>query len=213
MREYNKQNRDRVLANRRAAALRPEAKARKAEQDAIYKAKKKADGAYSTPEYRKYMAERQAAYRLANPEAVKAVKQRYYATEKGKACKLRENAAYVASGGRAAAELRRASKPISEARMAARKRWAAANQNYFTAQRSKRRSLEKDLSDDDFWVLQEAVALARLREQMLGGAWHVDHVVPVSKGGTSEPANLQVVPASWNCKKSNKHSEWFFPRA
>lgn len=213
MREYNKKNRDQVLASRRAAALRPEAKARKAKQDAIYKAKKKAEGAYSTPEHRKYMAERQAVYRLAHPESVKATKQRYYASEKGKASKCREEAAYAASGGRAAAERRRAAKPISEARMAARKRWAEVNKNYFTAQRLKRRSLEKELSNDDFWVLQEAVLLARLREKMLGGNWHVDHVVPVSKGGTSQPENLQVVPASWNRKKSNKHSEWFFPRA
>lgn len=119
----------------------------------------------------------------------------------------------MASGKRAVTEAKRANKPISEARKAARTRWARANNVYWAASRAKRRDLEKALSEDDFWVLQEAVALAKLRAEMLGGAWHVDHVVPVSKGGTAEPNNLQVVPARWNRQKSNKHSEWFFPRA
>ena len=147
------------------------------------------------------------------PEKIREAKQRYYASEKGKACKQREEAAYAASGGRSAAEARRANKPLSEARKAARQRWSKANAVYWAASRSKRRSLEKNLSNDDFWVLQEAVELARLREALVGGKWHVDHVVPVSKGGTSEPNNLQVVPASWNRKKSNKHSGHFFARA
>jgi hypothetical protein len=62
-------------------------------------------------------------------------------------------------------------------------------------------------------VLQEAVLLARLREQIVGGHWHVDHIIPVSKGGTSQPGNIQVVPAHWNRKKSNKHAERFFAHA
>lgn len=151
--------------------------------------------------------------RKLTPDKIIAAKRKYYASKKGKACKRREEVAYVASGGRAAAELRRSARPISEARKAARKRWSQDNKVYWAAVRSKRRSLEKELSDDDFWVLQEAVTLARLREKMLGGTWHVDHVIPVSKGGTAHPENLQVVPASWNRQKSNKHSEWFFPRA
>lgn len=151
--------------------------------------------------------------RKQDPEAIKQIKRRYYASEKGKACKRREDAAYIASGGRASTELRRATKPISDARRAAQVRWSKANSVYWAAVRAKRRSLEKNLDADDFWILQEAIALAKLREQMLGNAWHVDHVIPVSKGGTAHPENLQVVPASWNRKKSNKHSEWFFPRA
>lgn len=159
------------------------------------------------------VAENMRLRRRANPEKEREMKKRFYASEKGKACKRREDAAYVASGGRAATEQRRAERPISEARKEARRRWSKANSVYWAAVRSRRRSLEKDLDADDFWVLQEAVALARLRERMLGNAWHVDHVIPVSKGGTAHPENLQVVPASWNRKKSNKHSEWFFPRA
>ena len=40
----------------------------------------------------------------------------------------------------------------------------------------------------------------------LGVAFHVDHVVPISKGGQHTPENLQIVPAKWNLQKSNKNT-------
>lgn len=146
-------------------------------------------------------------------EAQKAARLKYERSEKGRAAKKRHEAAYSASGGRALAESRRSEKPVSEARKTARRKWSEANSVYWAATRSRRRALEKSLNLDDFWILQEAVLLARLRESMVGGKWHVDHIIPVSKGGTSAPDNLQVVPASWNRRKSNKHSEHFFARA
>jgi hypothetical protein len=145
-----------------------------------------------------------------NPEKVKAAKQRYYATPKGKAQKAKEDAAFVASGKRAAVEARRAEKPVSAARKEARKRWAKANTVYRHAQTLKRRAEVRRLSAFDFWVLQEAVSLARQREALVGGKWHVDHVQPVAKGGTSEHHNIQVVPAAWNRRKSDKHANRLF---
>ena len=153
------------------------------------------------------------AWRAANPDKVRAIKQKFYSSEKGIACKKREESAYSASGGRAATEDRRKNKPLSEARKLARKKWAEKNQAYFTANRSKRRALERNLTTEEFWILQEAVELCRLREKLLGGAWHVDHIIPVSKGGDSRPNNLQVVPALWNRRKSNVHTERFFGAA
>lgn len=37
--------------------------------------------------------------------------------------------------------------------------------------------------------------------------FHVDHIVPLSKGGLHHPLNLQVVPAKWNLCKQDKHTE------
>jgi len=142
-------------------------------------------------------------------EAQKEARRRYEASEKGQAARRRHEAAYKASGGRAATEARRKNVPLSDARRAARVKWAENNQAYFTAMRSYRRTLEKALNPFEFWVLQEAVALARLREHVVGGHWHVDHVLPVSKGGDSRPDNIQVVPAIWNRRKSNVHTERF----
>jgi hypothetical protein len=172
------------------------------------KAKERWNAYYALHKDRLVLAAKQR--RENNPEAVREAKRKYYSSEKGKAQKRKEDEAYVASGGRAKAESRRAEKPLSEARKAARKRWSKANCDYWAAQQSKRRTLSRELSVDEFWVLQEAVLLARMREKIVGGKWHVDHITPVSKGGTSEPSNLQVVPADWNRKKSNKHSERFF---
>lgn len=153
-----------------------------------------------TPEEKRaYNAAKSKRWREQNPEAAKAAKQKYYASEKGKAQKRKEDAAYKTSGGRDAYEKRRASKPISEARKQARLRYQLM-----------RRSGEQALDDFCKWVLSEAVHLAKLREKLCGGKWHVDHIEPVSKGGQSTYDNLQVVPAYWNRSKSNKHTGRFF---
>ena len=137
-----------------------------------------------------------------NPEAIREAKRKYYASEKGKAQKRKEDEAYAASGRRAEAEKRRAAKPISEARKLARLKYQLM-----------RGANEKTLEEFGSFVLEEAVRLCKLRTRQTGKPWHVDHIIPVSKGGTSLPDNLQVVPAYWNRKKSNKHSERFFAHA
>ena len=58
---------------------------------------------------------------------------------------------------------------------------------------------------DDF-VEQEMYELAQLRTETLGKDWHVDHTIPLSKGGPHAIHNLEVVPKAWNLSKSNTHS-------
>lgn len=65
------------------------------------------------------------------------------------------------------------------------------------------------MSELDTFVLHEAVRLCRDRQRTVGGVWHVDHIVPVAKGGTSQANNLQVVPALWNFRKNKHHSGRF----
>ena len=136
--------------------------------------------------------------RALNPERAKAIKKKFYSSEKGKACKRREDEAYKASGGRKATERRR-TENMTEARKQAKLRYQLM-----------RASGERSLPEFDRFVLREAVALRKLREAVFSMPWHVDHVHPVSKGGSSMASNLQVVPACWNRKKSNKTYDRFF---
>lgn len=142
------------------------------------------------------------AWRKANKEVCKAAKQRYYASEKGRLQKRKEDAAYIVSGGRAKIEAKRAAVPVSVARKAIR----SAYQLACTMENSR-------LDDFSKFVLREAVHLRKLREVSTGFKWHVDHIHPVSKGGVGAFDNIQVVPALWNRQKSNKHSERFFAHA
>lgn len=47
---------------------------------------------------------------------------------------------------------------------------------------------------------------ARVQEK-LQIPFNVDHIIPLSKGGTHHPLNLQVVPAKWNRLKSDTNTE------
>ena len=152
-----------------------------------------------SPEAKARQREAIRRWQKANPEKMKEAKKRYYSSEKGKAQKAKEDAMYTSSGGRAKAEARRASKPLSEAR-----------KEYRLQYQLMRRSSERNLNELDSLVLLEAVKLAKLRTTILGINWHVDHIVPVSKGGTSSASNLQVVPALWNRQKGNKHMNTYF---
>lgn len=134
-----------------------------------------------------------------------AAAKKYRSSEKGKATTKAWDAANI--------EKRREydrNREVTPPRKAARIKWARNNPEYSAADRAKRRALERELPEFDRWVLWEARKLAVLREKMTGVPWHVDHVVPVTKGGTSRYQNIQVVPASWNIKKSNRHTNRFF---
>lgn len=58
----------------------------------------------------------------------------------------------------------------------------------------------------DSFLIKEAYHLAKLRTEMTGFKWHVDHIVPISSKkvcGLHVVENLQVIPASVNQRKSN----------
>lgn len=146
-----------------------------------------------------------AAWRKSNREKVRAIKQRYYASDKGKACKRREAQAFVASGGRAEAEAKRALKPLSPARKAARVKWRKANKAFFAADIAHRRALAR------------RPALGGLAEQAevegfyffcaVFPGFEVDHVIPLRGKdvcGLHTPANLQVLTRAENARKGNK---------
>jgi hypothetical protein len=65
------------------------------------------------------------------------------------------------------------------------------------------------LTADEFWMMEQAYALAALRTKMLGFSWQVDHILPLQGSlvsGLHVPYNLQVIPQADNVRKSNKFS-------
>jgi len=84
------------------------------------------------------------------------------------------------------------------------KKWYRDNLHLIKARDQKRRARKKaalpHLSEN------EKLALKLLAEEavLLGPNWHLDHIVPISKGGLHHPDNLQIVKSSYNLSKSNK---------
>lgn len=63
------------------------------------------------------------------------------------------------------------------------------------------------LTDDDFWVMEQAYEIANLRTKLFGQDWQVDHVIPLQGklvSGLHVPHNLSVILARDNRSKSNK---------
>lgn len=62
----------------------------------------------------------------------------------------------------------------------------------------------------DKFLISEAYDLAARRTQMRSGGvkWHVDHIVPLNHPlvcGLHVERNMQVIPATANCRKGNRH--------
>lgn len=80
---------------------------------------------------------------------------------------------------------------------------------------SKRRARIKktsaNVSSKDVKIIQHFYAYRVRLQNKLGIDFHVDHIVPLSKGGLHRPSNLQVVPAVWNLRKNNNNTERWLP--
>jgi len=91
--------------------------------------------------------------------------------------------------------------------------WKKANPEKVNAYKATRKAIQNKVNDiytsDDKWLLAEFYSLAKLREEVLGFKWHVDHIVPLSKGGRHCLTNLQVVPEHWNLSKGNRNTDIF----
>lgn len=90
--------------------------------------------------------------------------------------------------------------------------WRMANRGVVNAFTAKRKAdlLQRTpgwLSADDLWLLQEAYTLARVRTDLFGFQWHVDHVLPLrgkKVSGLHVPNNIRVIPAADNLRKGNR---------
>ena len=92
-----------------------------------------------------------------------------------------------------------------ESARAAERRWRMANKdkrNAITATRRARlMAALVPLTTEDQLAVVVQYAKARSLTELTGEPYHVDHVVPLARGGLHHPANLQVLPGRANQRK------------
>ena len=98
-----------------------------------------------------------------------------------------------------------------EKKKAWNKVWANNHKDYYAMYASFRRDgIEQAtpgwLTEEDMFLFEEIYHLAKIRREVTGLEWHVDHIIPL-KGrlvcGLHTPDNLQVILGNLNRKKSN----------
>ena len=76
-----------------------------------------------------------------------------------------------------------------------------------TFNRTKRRQIEKsfNLSDGDKAIINDFYKIRNIKNKSHGKAmYHVDHIVPIAKGGMHHQSNLQIATATWNLSKGSR---------
>lgn len=156
--------------------------------------------------------ERQRQLRQENPEAVRATKKQWRAANKERV-KITDRASRLrnATGQKAIQKRWRERNPDRHREL--NRRWHAAN---LETVRLQKRATELVRRAKKAAVFVERVDAATVFERDRGvcgichlsvdrdGQWHVDHIVPISKGGAHSYANVQLAHGRCNCSKGNK---------
>jgi hypothetical protein len=122
---------------------------------------------------------------------------RYYRTEAGRKNNIKANARYnkTEKGKKAVQRYRKTDKGKITLRAASSKR------------RSKIKKAIVGLTTEQEDEIKQIYKHCERVSKKLQIPFHVDHIVPLAKGGLHHPLNLQVVPAKWNLRKQDKHTE------
>ena len=136
-------------------------------------------------------------YELRNSEEIRKTKKKY----------REKNSERIKGKSKAYYEANR--KKVKEYGKAYRK----ANKDKRTNLEARRRALKFRatirLTKLDKFVIDEMYELSKIRTEQTGYQWHVDHIMPLTKGGLHKPTNLQVVPGSWNLSKGNRNCDTY----
>lgn len=121
---------------------------------------------------------------------------------------IHQNYLRRADAAKASAKIWAANNPEKRRQISAS--WRGRNKDAVNFWDATRNAAEKNATPvwaNEFFMA-EAYHLAKLREKICGGKWHVDHIVPLQSKlvcGLHVEHNLQVIPASDNIRKSNRY--------
>ena len=152
-----------------------------------------------------------AAYRVANAErAVEYEQERGQRPERKAYVKARNRAAYEADKPKYWAQSRQYAVAHPDAVRKTKREYKARNpvKTLIDVRERQARKLNATPAWANQFFIEEAYELARLRTQLTGIEWQVDHIVPLRHPrvqGLHVEFNLQVIPAKVNQKKGNRY--------
>lgn len=162
---------------------------------------------------RKRLAEYQRAYDVANPERKIAYGRIYRAVNREHIAEHKR--AYYKANRERVVEYQRAYRAANRKRIDERNRiWRKANRDLVVANKQRRRfrklQAEGTHTAED---VQEQYKRQKGRcfwcGEKVGDTYHVDHIVPLARGGSNWPENLVIACASCNCSRQDKlPHEW-----
>lgn len=152
-----------------------------------------------------------AAYQIANAEKVTAWKRQHY-TKNFALYSARNSVWYRANSEKVKASVRKWAEQNPDRKAAHRRQWKEANPDVHAAvhraaqatrrARSRRAQGFHSASDIQRILLSQRNRCAECRS-ILGRNFHVDHVIPLSRGGSNWPTNLQCLCGPCNQRKGS----------
>lgn len=198
--EHYERNKGRILE--RGKIYREQNKDKKAERDRRYYLANKND-----------LVAKNRAYRQAKRREIAAQKRRYREANKDKIAE--RDRAYRRRNKERIEDYQRDWRERNKERVARYSRnWSARNKSAKSAARARRRALLYNAEGyHTAGDIQRQYGIQKGRcyycKVKLFSAYHIDHLVPLSRGGTNWPDNIVIACPSCNCKKNNKlPHEW-----
>lgn len=146
-------------------------------------------------------------------EEIAAYKKEWYKANKTRIADLRKS--YCQANKVEIAKKKKAYNQANKVKIAARtKLYQQSNPEIFRRAKQKRRAIKRQaFGTISKGITEKLMALQRGKcavcKASVKDKHHLDHIMPLSLGGTNEDSNIQILCPSCNCSKGAKHPQDF----